>query len=43
VLKHAIAKNKPVAVDAATDMYAMAPHPWTATGRNFRSTQKTVA
>ena len=40
-LKKAIAMNKPVVVDVVTDMYAIAPHPWTATGRDFHSYQKT--
>ena len=39
-LKRAIALNKPVVVDVATDMYAIAPHPWTPTGRDFHSYQK---
>jgi acetolactate synthase I/II/III large subunit len=42
-LKRAIAMNKPVVVDVATDMYAIAPHPWTSTGRDFHSYQKTGA
>ena len=40
-MKKAFALNKPVVVDVATDMYAIAPHPWTATGRDFHSYQKT--
>ena len=40
-LKKAIAMNKPVVVDVVTDMYAIAPHPWTPTGRDFHSYQKT--
>jgi acetolactate synthase-1/2/3 large subunit len=40
-LKQAIAMNKPVVVDVVTDMYAIAPHPWTSTGRDFHSYQKT--
>jgi acetolactate synthase-1/2/3 large subunit len=39
-LKKAIAMNRPVVVDVVTDMYAIAPHPWTATGRDFHSYQK---
>ncbi|HKU70978.1 MAG TPA: thiamine pyrophosphate-binding protein [Burkholderiales bacterium] len=39
-LKKALALNKPVVVDVATDMYAIAPHPWTSTGRDFHSYQK---
>jgi acetolactate synthase-1/2/3 large subunit len=42
-LERAIAMNKPVVVDVVTDMYAIAPHPWTATGRDFHSYQKTGA
>jgi acetolactate synthase-1/2/3 large subunit len=40
-LEQAIAMNKPVVVDVVSDMYAIAPHPWTATGRDFHSYQKT--
>jgi acetolactate synthase-1/2/3 large subunit len=40
-LKKAIAMGKPVVVDVVTDLYAIAPHPWTATGRDFHSYQKT--
>jgi len=40
-LKKAIAMNKPVVVDVVTDMYAIAPHPWTSSGRDFHSYQKT--
>ena len=39
-LKKAIAMEKPVVVDVVTDLYAIAPHPWTATGRDFHSYQK---
>ncbi|MBM3341176.1 MAG: thiamine pyrophosphate-binding protein [Betaproteobacteria bacterium] len=39
-IKRAIAMNKPVVVDVATDMYAIAPHPWTPSGRDFHSYQK---
>jgi acetolactate synthase-1/2/3 large subunit len=42
-LERAIAMNKPVVVDVVTDMYAIAPHPWTPTGRDFHSYQKTGA
>ncbi|MDB5804334.1 MAG: hypothetical protein JWN73_1656 [Betaproteobacteria bacterium] len=42
-IEKAIAMNKPVVVDCVTDMYAIAPHPWTATGRDFHSYQKTGA
>ena len=39
-IRKAIAMDKPVVVDVVTDMYAIAPHPWTPTGRDFRSYQK---
>ena len=39
-IKRAIAMNKPVVVDVRTDMYAIAPHPWTPSGRDFHSYQK---
>jgi acetolactate synthase-1/2/3 large subunit len=42
-LERAIAMEKPVVVDVATDMYAIAPHPWTSSGRDFHSYQKTGA
>jgi acetolactate synthase-1/2/3 large subunit len=42
-LKRAIAMDKPVVVDVVTDLYAIAPHPWTATGRDFHSYQQTGA
>jgi acetolactate synthase-1/2/3 large subunit len=42
-IKRAIEMKKPVVVDVVTDMYAIAPHPWTATGRDFHSYQKTGA
>jgi acetolactate synthase-1/2/3 large subunit len=42
-LESAIAMNRPVVVDVVTDMYAIAPHPWTSTGRDFHSYQKTGA
>ena len=40
-LKRAIAMDRPVVVDVVTDMYVIAPHPWTSTGRDFHSYQKT--
>ena len=42
-LKQAISMERPVVVDVVTDMYALAPHPWTSTGRDFHSYQKTGA
>jgi acetolactate synthase-1/2/3 large subunit len=42
-LRRAIAMNKPVVVDVVSDMYAIAPHPWNPTGRDFHSYQKTGA
>ena len=42
-LKKAIAMNKPVVVDVVSDMYAIAPHPWTPAGGGFHSYQKTGA
>lgn len=42
-LKAAIAMEKPVVVDVVTDTYAIAPHPWTSTGRDFHAYQKTGA
>jgi acetolactate synthase-1/2/3 large subunit len=42
-LKSAFAMEKPVVVDVVTDTYAIAPHPWTATGRDFHSYQTTGA
>lgn len=39
-LKQAIAMNKPVVVDAVTDTCAIAPHPWTPSGRDFHTYQK---
>ncbi len=42
-LKHAIALDRPVVVDVVTDMYAIAPHPWTPTGRDFHAYQRTGA
>jgi acetolactate synthase-1/2/3 large subunit len=41
-LRRAIAMNKPVVVDAVSDMYAIAPHPWNPTGRDFHSYQKSA-
>ena len=43
VLKHAMAMEKPVVVDVVTDTYAIAPHPWTSSGRDFHSYQRTGA
>ena len=34
-VKCAIGMNRPVVVDVVTDMYAIAPHPWTSTGATF--------
>lgn len=42
-LRKAISMNKPVVVDVVSDMYGIADHPWTATGRDFHSYQKTGA
>jgi len=42
-LKRAIGMDRPVVVDVVSDLYAIAPHPWTATGRDFHSYQKTGA
>jgi acetolactate synthase-1/2/3 large subunit len=42
-LEQAIAINRPVVVDVVSDMYAIAPHPWTPSGRDFHSYQKTGA
>jgi acetolactate synthase-1/2/3 large subunit len=42
-LRRAIAMDRPVVVDVVTDLYAIAPHPWTSTGRDFHSYQKTGA
>jgi len=42
-LEKALSLNRPVVVDVVTDMYAIAPHPWTPTGRDFHSYQKTGA
>jgi acetolactate synthase I/II/III large subunit len=39
-LKRAIAMQKPVVVDVVTDMYAIAPHPWTPVARDFHSYQR---
>ncbi len=39
-LTRALVMNKPVVVDVATDMYAIAPHPWTPGGHDFHSYQK---
>lgn len=42
-LEHAIKMERPVVVDVVTDMYAIAPHPWTPGGRDFHSYQRTGA
>jgi acetolactate synthase-1/2/3 large subunit len=42
-LKRAIGMNKPVVVDVVSDMYAIAPHPWNPTGRDFHAYQKASA
>lgn len=42
-LKRAIALDRPVVVDVVSDMYAIAPHPWNPTGRDFHAYQKTGA
>ncbi len=42
-IKQALAMEKPVVVDCVSDMWAIAPHPWTSTGRDFHSYQKTGA
>ncbi|HYH42375.1 MAG TPA: thiamine pyrophosphate-binding protein [Burkholderiales bacterium] len=42
-IKRAIGMERPVVVDVVSDMYAIAPHPWTSTGRDFHSYQKTGA
>jgi acetolactate synthase-1/2/3 large subunit len=42
-LKSAIAMEKPVVLDVVTDTYAIAPHPWTPTGRDFHAYQRTGA
>ena len=42
-LKRALAMEQPVVVDVVTELYAIAPHPWTSTGRDFHSYQKTGA
>jgi thiamine pyrophosphate-dependent acetolactate synthase large subunit-like protein len=42
-LKQAMLMNKPVVLDVVTDMYAIAPHPWTPSGRDFHSYQRTSA
>ena len=42
-LKQALAMEKPVVVDVVSDTYAIAPHPWTSTGRDFHAYQKTGA
>jgi acetolactate synthase-1/2/3 large subunit len=42
-IESAIAMKRPVVVDVKTDLYGIADHPWTATGRDFHSYQKTGA
>lgn len=39
-IKDGIAMNKPVVIDVVSDMYAIAPHPWTPVARDFHSYQK---
>lgn len=39
-LERALAAGGPVVVDVVTDMYAIAPHPWTPSGRDFHSYQR---
>ncbi len=39
-IKEGIAMNKPVVIDVVSDMYAIAPHPWTPVARDFHSYQK---
>jgi len=40
-LSRALAMNRPVVVDVVTDMYAIAPHPWTPGGEDSHSYQRT--
>ena len=42
-IKEGIAMNKPVVIDVVSDMYAIAPHPWTQVARDFHSYQKAGA
>ena len=42
-IEDAIKLKKPVVVDCVSDMYAIADHPWTPSGRDFHSYQKTGA
>jgi acetolactate synthase I/II/III large subunit len=42
-LRQAMLMNRPVVLDVVTDMYAIAPHPWTPSGRDFHSYQRTGA
>lgn len=42
-LERAIAMKKPVVVDVVTDLYAIAPQPWTPSGRDFHAYQKSDA
>ena len=39
-IKSGIAMDKPVVIDVVSDMYAIAPHPWTPVARDFHSYQK---
>jgi acetolactate synthase-1/2/3 large subunit len=39
-IKEGIAMNKPVVIDVVSDLYAIAPHPWTPVARDFHSYQK---
>jgi acetolactate synthase I/II/III large subunit len=39
-IRSGIAMNKPVVIDVVSDMYAIAPHPWTPVARDFHSYQK---
>jgi acetolactate synthase-1/2/3 large subunit len=39
-LRRALAMERPVVVDVVTDLYAIAPHPWTPTGRDFHAYQR---
>ena len=39
-IKEGIAMKKPVVIDVVSDMYAIAPHPWTPVARDFHSYQK---
>jgi len=39
-IRNAVSMNRPVVVDVVSDMYAIAPHPWSSSGRDFHSYQK---